>query len=165
VLPAGQLPGRGPGTTRLGAELSAGSFAAQLNHLIATVHRPGGPPYSNKDLADAAQARGVRCTPQYIGQLRAGRHAPSLEMATAIAGIFGVRTDYFSDPVLARRTDEQLAFLAAVQDTGVTAVAMRAAGLSPRGLAALTAVIDQIRAVEGLPPARPAGPEAGQPGV
>lgn len=128
------------------------------------MHRPGGAPYSNKDLADAIQARGVRCTPQYVGQLRAGRHAPSLEMATVIAGIFGVQTDYFSDPVLAASTNRQLAFLAAVQDTGVTAIALRAAGLSPGGLAALTAVIDQIRAVEGLPPARPGDPGEGQPG-
>jgi hypothetical protein len=73
----------GPGTTRLEAELSSGPFAAQLNHLIATVHRPG----RDTLLEQGPRRRGSgvrgRVHPQYIGQLRAGRHALSLEMATA----------------------------------------------------------------------------------
>jgi transcriptional regulator with XRE-family HTH domain len=109
--------------------------------------------YTNKELADAVQDRGTSCTPQYIGQLRAGRHAPSLEMAAAIAGVFGVPTDYFSNPDTASRTDDQLAFLASLRDTRVTAVALRAADLSDQGLATLSTVIDEIRAAEGLPPA------------
>ena len=107
-------------------------------------------PYSNKELADAVQARGVRCTGQYIGQLRAGRHAPSLEMARALAQVFGVPIDYFSDPVVARDTDSQLDSLAAMQAAGVTKIALRAAGLSPGALETLREVIEVIRAQDGL---------------
>jgi transcriptional regulator with XRE-family HTH domain len=122
-----------------------------LNHLVDVVHRRDRPPYTNKELADAVQARGVRCTPQYIGQLRADKHAPSLEMARALAQVFGVPIDYFNDPDVARNTDQQLAYLAALQDAGVTMLALRAAGLSASALETLYEVIDRIRAEEGLP--------------
>jgi hypothetical protein len=41
----------------------------QLNRLIEVVHDRDRPPYTSKELAEAVRARGVRCTPQYIGQL------------------------------------------------------------------------------------------------
>jgi transcriptional regulator with XRE-family HTH domain len=147
----------GPGQARE-AELSAQSFGDQLNQLIEVVHRRDRPPYTNKELAEAVQGRGVRCTPQYIGQLRANKHAPSLEMARALAQVFGVPIDYFNDPSVARDTDQQLAYLAAMQDAGVTKVALRAAGLSPSALQILHEVIDRIRAEEGLPTD---GPDSG----
>lgn len=115
------------------------------------MHRRDRSPCTNKELAEAVQARGVRCTPQYIGQLRADKHAPSLEMARALAQVFGVPIDYFNDPGVAHDTDQQLAYLAAVQHAGVTKIALRAAGLSPRALDTLHEIIDRIRAEEGLP--------------
>jgi hypothetical protein len=72
-------------------------------------------------------------------------------MARALAQVFGVPIDYFNDPGVAHDTDQQLAYLAAVQDAGVTKVALRAAGLSPRALETLHEIIDRIRAEEGLP--------------
>lgn len=144
-------------------ELSAQSFGDRLNYLIATVHPRGQGPYTDIDLAAKVRARGVKCTSQYFGQLRKGRYVPSLEVAAAIAFVFGVSTDYFSDPDVAQSTDEQLAFVAALRDAGVTSVALRAVGLSADGLADVHAVIDQIRAREGLPAAQPDSPETGQP--
>lgn len=132
-------------------ELSAQPFGDQLNHLIDVVHRRGRPPYTNSELAEAVRARGVRCTPQYIGQLRTNKHAPSLEMARALAQVFGVPIDYFNDPGVARSVDQQLAQLTALADAGVTKVALRAAGLSPGSLEALHEIIERIRAEEGLP--------------
>jgi transcriptional regulator with XRE-family HTH domain len=140
------------------ARLSVQSFGNQLNHLIDIVHRRDRPPYTNKELAEAVQARGVRCTPQYIGQLRADKHVPSLEMARALAQVFGVPIDYFNDPDIASSTNQQLATLAALADTGVTQVALRAIGLSPSALETLHKVIDRIRAVEGLPEDAPDSP-------
>jgi transcriptional regulator with XRE-family HTH domain len=130
--------------------LSAHSFGDHLNHLIEVVHGRNRASYTNKELAEAVQARGVQCTPQYIGQLRAGKHAPSLEMARALAQVFGVSIDYFSHPSVGRATDQQLAYLAALQNTGVTKIALRAADLSPSALQTLHEVIDRIRAEEGL---------------
>jgi transcriptional regulator with XRE-family HTH domain len=92
----------------------------------------------------------VRCTPQYLGQLRAGKHAPSLELARALAQVFGVPIDYFNDPAVASVADRQLIALAALADAGVTEVALRAAGLSPGALETLHEIIDRIRAEEGL---------------
>lgn len=132
------------------AELSAHSFGDQLNHLIEIVHGRNRAPYTNKELAEAVRERGVRCTPQYIGQLRAGKHAPSLEVARALAQVFGVSIDYFSHPDVGRDTDQQLAYLAALQDAGVTKVALRAADLSPSALETLHEIIDRIRAEEEL---------------
>lgn len=131
--------------------MSVHSFGDHLNYLIEVVHGRNRAPYTNKELAEAVQARGVRCTPQYIGQLRAGKHAPSLEMARALAQVFGVSIDYFSHPSVGRDTDQQLAYLAALQDAGVTRIALRAADLSPSALQTLHEVIDQIRAKEGRP--------------
>lgn len=132
--------------------LPAQSFASLLAHLIGAVHPRGRGPFTNAELAKAVTAQGVNCTPQYIGQLRADKHAPSLEMAAALARALGVPINYFSDPDIARRTDEELAFLASLRDTRVTAIALRAADLSAEGLQTLHALIDRIRAEEGLPP-------------
>jgi transcriptional regulator with XRE-family HTH domain len=143
------------------AKLSAQPFGDRLNHLIDVVHGRDRPPYTNKELAEAVRARGVRCTPQYVGQLRANKHVPSLEMARALAQVFGVSIDYFNDPVVTRNTDQQLANLAALTDAGVTRVALRAAGLSPSALKTLHEVIDRIRAQEGL---SSDGPAPGPPG-
>ena len=140
------------------------SFASRLNHLIDTVHPRGREPFTNRELADAVRAQGAECTPQYIGQLRAGRHAPSLKVAAALARTYGVPIEYFSDPAVADRTDDELAVLAKLRDAGVTAVALRAAGLSDAGLQALAEVIDQIRAAEGLPAESPGPPPAGRSG-
>ena len=147
------------------AELPAQSFGDRLNNLIDVVHSRDRPPYTNKELAEAVRACGVRCTPQYIGQLRANKHAPSLEMAGALARVFGVPIDYFNDLGVARRTDQQLAHLAVLADAGVTKVALRTAGLSPGALEALYELIERIRAEEGLPTDRPdSGPEPPRPG-
>jgi ESX-1-secreted protein regulator len=132
--------------------------------LIATIHPCDRGPLTNKELAEAVQAFGVRCTPQYVGQLRASKHAPSLDVAVALGRAFGVPIDYFSDDDIARQTDEQLAFLAATRDAAVTKVALRAVGLSPRGLATLYAVILRIRAAEGLPPDPSDGQRGAGPG-
>ncbi|MFI6766679.1 hypothetical protein [Streptomyces sp. NPDC050355] len=42
--------------------------------------------------------------------------------------------------------------LLALKDAGVTQIAMRAVGLSPRGLRFASALLDQLRLMEGLPP-------------
>jgi len=71
----------------------------------------------------------------------------------AIARFFGVPETYFSDDLTAAQADEQLDLLQAMRDDGVRAVALRAAGLSERSLAAVKALIENARHLEGLPPA------------
>src|ERR1035438_8123695 len=112
VEPSGHVTGRE--WSRYGGSPTSGqdmyppehSFASRLNHLIDTVHPRGREPFTNRELADAVRAQGAECTPQYIGQLRAGRHAPSLKVAAALARTYGVPIEYFSDPAVADRTDD-----------------------------------------------------------
>jgi transcriptional regulator with XRE-family HTH domain len=139
------------------AEKGQRSLADKLNHLFETVRGPGQKPYSNHQVADAINKRsavhgGPTIDHSYIARLRSGgRGKPSFEVIEALAGFFGVKVDYFSDEDVTQRIDAQLALVAALRDSGVQDIALRAAGLSAQGLSTITAIIDQVRKLEGLP--------------
>jgi hypothetical protein len=79
----------------------------------------------------------------------AGRGPYTLrEIADAINAEAG--TGYFSDEATAEEASQQLEVLAALRDVGVRSVALRAAGLSQSSLAAVHAVIENARRLEGL---------------
>ncbi len=135
------------GTTR-------GVLAERLDQLIATVHPAGRGPYTLREIADAinAEAGTSLISAAYISQLRTGqRTEPSHTRLAALARFFGVATGYFSDQATAEDTSRQLEVLAALRDDGVRSVALRAAGLSESSLAAVRAVIENARRLEGLP--------------
>ncbi len=140
--------------TAMGNNAAADTVIAQrLEHLFATVHPPGRGPYTLREAADginaAAGTRLISYT--YLSQLRNGqRTEPSHSRLAAIARFFGVDVRYFSDDETARQTDEQLEFLAAMRDSGVRAVAIRAAGLSETSLQAVKALIENARRLEHL---------------
>lgn len=133
------------------------SFADKLNTLFRTVTAPTGKPYSNHQVADAINAAaaengGPTVDHSYLAKLRGGGRAkPSFEIVAALAGFFGVPIGYFSDEAVADRTDVQLALVAAMRDASVRDVALRASGLSPRGLDTVVALLRQVRELEGLP--------------
>ena len=133
-------------------------LADKLNHLFDTVRGPGQKAYSNHQVAAAINQRsaelgGPTIDHSYIAKLRSGgRGKPSFEVIEALATFFGVKVDYFSDEEVAQRIDAQLALVAALRDSGVRDIALRAAGLSAEGLSTITAIIDQVRKLEGLPP-------------
>jgi transcriptional regulator with XRE-family HTH domain len=129
-------------------------IARRLDHLFATVYPPGRGPYSLREVADAInEAAGTRLiSPAYLSQLRSGqRTEPSHSRLAAIARFFGVDVRYFSeDDKTAQETEEQLKLLAAMRDSGVRAVALRAAGLSETALQAVQALIENARKLERL---------------
>lgn len=128
-------------------------IARRLEHLFATVHPPGRGPYGLREVADAInEEAGARImSAAYLSQLRSGqRTEPSHSRLAAIATFFGVDVRYFSDDKTAQATDEQLEFLAAMRDSGVRAVAIRAAGLSETALQAVQALIENARRLEQL---------------
>lgn len=138
-----------------------GLIAQRLNHLFETVHRPGRGPYSLREVVEAINAdTGTKLlSAAYLSQLRTGqRTEPSHSRLAAIARFFGVDIRYFSDDETAEATDQQLEFLAAMRDSGVRAVAIRAAGLSDTALEAVKALIDNARQLEGL--GDPGSPES-----
>ena len=129
-------------------------IAGRLDHLFATVHPAGRGPYTLREVADAINAEAGEniISAAYLSQLRTGQRAePSHSRLSAIARFFGVEIDYFSSETAAGEADRQLEFLVAMRDAGVRSVALRAAGLSEASLAAIGAVIENARRLEGLP--------------
>ncbi|MFC9290977.1 helix-turn-helix domain-containing protein [Streptomyces sp. NPDC057052] len=140
------------------------TLAERLNHLFETVHPRGRGPYSNEEVARAIREQGGDISKQYIAYLRKGeRENPRVHHLEALARFFGVQVSYFIDSESAERTKEMLAELAVWRDSGltgedlrklekagITRVAMRAVGLSPKGLEFAEVMLDQLREMEGL---------------
>lgn len=130
----------------------AGVIAGRLDHLIRTVHPAGRGPYTLREIAAAvnAEAGTTLISAAYISQLRTGQRAePSHSRLAALARFFGVNVGYFSGE--AAEEPGQAALMVALRDTGVRSVAIRVAGLSEPSLAAIRAVIENARRLEGLP--------------
>jgi transcriptional regulator with XRE-family HTH domain len=131
-----------------------GALAERLDGLIANVHPAARGPYTLREIADAinAEAGTSLISAAYISQLRTGqRTVPSHSRLAALAKFFGVGIDYFTDEATAEEASRQLEVLAALRDDAVRTVALRAAGLSESSLAAVRAVIENARRLEGLP--------------
>lgn len=121
-------------------------------------------PETYQQVADAINARsgesGVSISHATIWQLRTGKSTdPRLSHLQALADHFGVPLGYFTDDEVAARVDRDLDLVAAMRDTGVRQVALRARGLSPETLRAITTMIDAARTLEGLNEDAPDGPE------
>ncbi len=130
------------------------TVAEKLDRLF-QVMSPKGRPYSYQQVADAINSKsgetGVTISHATIWQLRTGKSSdPRLSHLQALADHFGVPLGYFTDDEVAARVDQDLDLVAALRDSGVRQVALRARGLSPQTLQALTAMIDAARRMEGL---------------
>jgi transcriptional regulator with XRE-family HTH domain len=148
-----------------GRPARAGNLARRLNHLFATVHPRDRGPYSNDEVARAIRTQGGDISKAYIAYLRNGtRDNPTMHHLEALATFFGVKPAYFFDDDVAAEVDSMLLRLVALReaglqlsewealrDAGITKIAARANGLSPRGLVAAAEILDQLRALEGLP--------------
>ena len=140
------------------------SLAEKLDRLFRAARPAGRGEYSYQEVADAIRAEGgPTISATYLWQLRKGlRDNPTKNHLSALARFFGVSPAYFFDDGAAEVVEAQLSLLAAMRDASVRTVALRAAGLSVESLAAVQAVIDHARRLEGLEadsgfPAGPAG--------
>ena len=123
-------------------------LAERLNHLFETVH----PPYTAREVADAinAQTGAKIISAAHLSQLQIGQGSdPSHSHLLAIACFFGVDIGYFRDEVADDEAD-RVALLSSVRDADVRSIALRAQGLSQASLAAVRAVIENARRIEGL---------------
>ncbi|MGJ6127089.1 helix-turn-helix transcriptional regulator [Mycolicibacterium sp. Y3] len=138
-------------------ELDGSDLAAKLNQLFDTMHPRGVPPVTNYAAAKGIEEKtGVSITPQYLGQLRAGKKRnPGIQHLRAIAAYFGVSARYLLEPGPSPDIESQLEVLRILRDAGVRNVAARASGLSPGALANVANIIDQLRSIEQLPPVDP----------
>jgi transcriptional regulator with XRE-family HTH domain len=132
-----------------------GVIAQRLEHLFATVYpKQLGRPYTLREAAEKINADAGEnvISVAYISQLRNGeKREPAFSKLAALAKLFGVSVDYFTDDEAARRVDEQLDLVVALRDQQVEHVALRAAGLSAASLSTVLAVIENARKAEGLP--------------
>jgi transcriptional regulator with XRE-family HTH domain len=128
------------------------TLADKVNHLFQTVHPAGRGPYSNDEVATAIRDRGgPSISATYVWLLRKGeRDNPTLKHLEALAEFFGVPPAYFFDDSATTRIDAELEMLSAMRDAGVSALALRMAGLSERSLQPIAEVIERVRELEGL---------------
>ncbi|MFF3013553.1 helix-turn-helix domain-containing protein [Streptomyces sp. NPDC057939] len=143
-------------------------LAVRLDNLFKTV-RPKGKHWTNAEVADELKRVNpdLKAGGVYLSQLRTGKRAnPSPDLLAALAKFFGVSVAYFFDDEVAESVLSEVAAIEALRQAGVRSVAMRAAGMKKENLQAITAIMDQYRQMQGLPPvtdpAEPADPAASE---
>jgi transcriptional regulator with XRE-family HTH domain len=117
--------------------------------------RPQGRPWTNDEVAAEIKksAPTVKVSGAYLSAIRNGKRLqPSHDLLIALAKFFGVAPAYFFDPDGADRISRQLAALDELRQAGVRSIALRAIGLPTDSMDAVTAVLDQMRKLQGLPP-------------
>jgi ESX-1-secreted protein regulator len=114
--------------------------------LFQVVRRPDREQYSHEDVAGSCrEATGESFSATYLWQLRTGRRDnPTKRHLEALAAFFQVPPAYFFDDAQGAAIAEELDLLAALRDTGVRDVALRAVTLSPEGLGTIHDLIDVI---------------------
>jgi transcriptional regulator with XRE-family HTH domain len=139
------------------------TLAEKLGRLFTTRHPAGRGPFTLREVADlVAQQESSKHAPgdpppvkisfSYLSQLRSGvKDNPSFKQLAALAEFFGVPVSYFtgSAPEV-DRIDAELALGAAMRDSGVRDLALRASHLTPAGLRALAGVLQSLEDVPGM---------------
>lgn len=141
------------------------SLAEKIDHLFRTIHPRFRREYSYAEVVEAIQASGgPTISSTYLWQLRKGlRDNPTKHHLEALADFFGVSPAYFLDDSATERIDAELDLLVALRDSPVRHMALRAFGLSPASLRAITEIIENVRKLEGLPELDTASPPTGEP--
>jgi len=141
-------------------EAASRTFAERLDLLFRATHPAGRDEVGYQEVADAvAAAGGPTVTGNYLYLLRKGRRSnPRMDLVRALARYFNVPAGYFIDDEVAQNYTDQLELLQAIRDSGTAGLALRAASLSPEARAALTVLLDGMRAAE-----KPPRPDAGSP--
>ena len=127
------------------------SLADKIDRLFHVV-RPAKGEYTHEQVARAIEDRGgPTISASYLWQLRKGlRDNPTKKHLEALADFFGVPPAYFFDDAATARIDAELDLLAALRDTPVRDMALRASGLSDQTLKAIADMIERARQIEGL---------------
>ncbi|MER6776177.1 MULTISPECIES: helix-turn-helix domain-containing protein [unclassified Streptomyces] len=129
-------------------------LAVRLDDLFKTV-RPKGKRWTNAEVAEELKRVNpeIKAGGVYLSQLRTGKRSnPSPDLLAALARFFGVSVAYFFDDEVAESVLGETAAIEALRQAGVRSVAMRAAGMKKEHLLAITAIMDQYRQMQGLPP-------------
>jgi transcriptional regulator with XRE-family HTH domain len=139
----------------------------RLNYLFETVRPVGKPRYSVREVAEAIKRdQGFDISAAYINYICTGeRENPGVQQVRALACFFGVPASFLlgdgDQSQIARELDQLRAAVRfkeklqaaddAMNDPCVRVIAMKARGLSPSHLKLVSAMLDQVREIEGLP--------------
>jgi transcriptional regulator with XRE-family HTH domain len=131
----------------------ARTLAEKVDRLFRTIHPRERGEYSFEEVAEGIRARGgPTVSATYLWQLRRGlRDNPTKKHLEALADFFGVSPSYFFDEEAAKRIDAELDMLAALRDSPVRQIALRAVGLSAESLATIADMVERVRQLEGIP--------------
>jgi transcriptional regulator with XRE-family HTH domain len=105
-------------------------FSARLMRLIETMHPADRGPYSYREIARGVSEQGVKMSPTTVFQLASGQRAePKMRDVQGFAAFFGVPVDYFLDPTVTARVDEQIANVKIARDKDAMTIALRTLAL------------------------------------
>ncbi len=135
-------------------------LARKIDRLFKAVHK-GEREHSAEEVATGLREMGgPTISSTYIWQLRTGkRDNPTKKHLEALAAYFRVPVAYFFDDEAAERIDAELDLLVAMRDSGVRSIALRTVGFDAQSLDAVRSVVDQLRALQKLPPVAAASDE------
>src|SRR6187399_1329554 len=125
------------------------TLAAKVDHLFRTVRPRSDKEYSFEEVAEAIRGGGgPTISATYLWQLRKGvRDNPTRRHLEALARFFGVPPAYFFDESTAAQVEAELELVAALRDSSVRQIALRASGLSPKTLNAITQMVERAREI------------------
>jgi len=113
------------------------TFAEKVNQVFETVHPPGRPPYTNREVSRWLEENSTNGEPtlseNYIGLLRTGKSRnPTIQTIEALARFFGIPPAYFlENGASSSAIHEELQLIASLRDAKVHGIAARAAMLDP----------------------------------
>lgn len=128
------------------------TLAEKIEALFRTA--PGRDEYTYAEVSEGIRALGgPTISTTQLWELRHGVKAnPRKDHLQALSRFFGVPITYFfDDDETTREIYSRLQLLAAMQDSQIERIALRASGLSPQMLESVAQIIERMRKIEGLP--------------
>lgn len=129
----------------------APALAAVIDKLFTTIKRPDGTEHSMEEVARwcvrwLAERGGGTLSKEYVRQLRYGiKTNPTKRHLEALAAFFDVDPAIFLDSEHSRRIQRDLELAVAIREAGVSALALRAAGLKPEDRAKVMELMKKLQ--------------------
>jgi len=119
-------------------------IAGRIDYLIRKLN-PGDREYTHAEIAAGIEQKtGIAVTPEYIGQLRAGKISnPSMRTLARLARFFGVPIDSFYDDEAARQVERDVELAVALRRAAAANLALRLTGLPPEGVDDVVALVNR----------------------
>ena len=138
------------------------NLAERINALFDAHRRPDGRMWTNEEVATALKKAhpDIKVGGAYLSALRTGKRTrPGIDLLGSLADFFQVPLSTITDPSRSHSLDERLGALDESARDDVELIALRAIGLNKESLETVAAVLDHVRALQGLPTIAPAKAE------